>query len=36
MLTPEIVTILKKEERKEVVIVGIETHICVMQTAMGE
>lgn len=36
MLTPEVITILEKEKRKEVVIVGIETHICVMQTAMGE
>ena len=36
MLAPEVVTILEKEERKEIVIVGIETHICVLQTAMGE
>lgn len=36
MLTPEVVGALGKEKRKEVVIAGIETHICVLQTAMGE
>ncbi|KAF9888958.1 hypothetical protein FE257_008128 [Aspergillus nanangensis] len=34
MLIPEVVDALKQEDRKEVVLVGIETQICVSQTAL--
>lgn len=36
ILPPEVSTILKQKKRKEIVIVGIEEHICALQTAMGE
>jgi nicotinamidase-related amidase len=36
MLTPEAKQLLQQEIRKEVVLVGIETHICVAQTAFGK
>lgn len=36
MLTPEVQQLLQQEIRKEIVIVGIETHICVAQTAFGK
>lgn len=36
MLTPEVKQLLQQEIRKDVVIVGIETHICIAQTAFGK
>lgn len=36
MLTDEVVGFLKSEHRDQVVVVGIEAHICVSQTAFGE
>lgn len=35
MLTKEVFDYLKLEKREHVVVVGVETHICVAQTAFG-